>query len=237
MKSITLSAAALLSCTVLLVTTACGNDESAAGTGDEGQETENGNGTGDGGGTDNGDAEEAEGPADIDVTDVEGATLHTSEGDIEVELFSEEAPLTVANFVGLSEGEGPTNPETGESEFYNDTVFHRVIDQFMIQGGDPEGSGRGGPGYQFEDEFDSDRTFDSAGMLAMANSGPDTNGSQFFITVAPTEHLNDAHTIFGQVTDEESQEVVDSIASLETDPNDRPVNDVTLETVSIHRAE
>src|SRR5699024_8439746 len=127
-----------------------------------------------------------------------------------------------ANFVGLSEGEGPTNPETGEAEFYNDTVFHRVIDQFMIQGGDPEGSGRGGPGYQFEDEFDSDRTFDSAGMLAMANSAPDTTG---------------AHTIFGQVTDEESQEVVDSIASLETDPNDRPVNDVTLETVSIQRAE
>lgn len=237
MKPITLSAAALLSCTVLFVTTACGNDESTAGTGDEGQETENGNETGDSGGTDNGDAEEAEGPADIDVTDVEGATLHTSEGDIEVELFSEETPLTVANFVGLSEGEGPTNPETGESEFYNDTVFHRVIDQFMIQGGDPEGSGRGGPGYQFEDEFDSDRTFDSAGMLAMANSGPDTNGSQFFITVAPTEHLNGAHTIFGQVTDEESQEVVDSIASVETDPNDRPVNDVTLETVSIQRAE
>ena len=169
MKPITLSAAALLSCTVLFVATACGNDESTAGTGDEGQETENGNGTGDGGGTDNGDAEEAEGPADIDVTDVEGATLHTSEGDIEVELFSEEAPLTVANFVGLSEGEGPTNPETGESEFYNDTVFHRVIDQFMIQGGDPTGTGRGGPGYQFQDEFHPELQFDRPFLLAMAS--------------------------------------------------------------------
>ena len=235
MKSITLSAAALLSCTALLMTTACGNSESAAENGDDQQETENGGDTGNG--NENGDAEETDGPADIDVTDVEGATLHTSEGDIEVELFPEDAPLTVANFVGLAEGEGPVNPETGNSEFYDDTVFHRVIDQFMVQGGDPEGSGRGGPGYQFEDEFDSDRTFDSAGVLAMANSGPGTNGSQFFITVAPTEHLNNAHTIFGQVADEESQEVVDSIASLETDPNDRPVNDVVLETVSIQRAE
>lgn len=235
MKSITLSAAALFSCTALLMTTACGNSESAADNGDAQQETENDTGNGNENGAD--DTEEIAGPADIDVTDVEGATLHTSEGDIEVTLFPEDAPLTVANFVGLAEGEGPANPETGNAEFYDETVFHRVIDQFMIQGGDPEGSGRGGPGYQFEDEFDSDRTFDSAGVLAMANSGPDTNGSQFFITVAPTEHLDNMHTIFGEVADEESQEVVDSIAALETDQQDRPVNDVVLETVSIQRAE
>ena len=209
MKRLTLPAAALLTCTALFATSACANE-----------------------GT-----EQADGPADIDVGDVEGATLHTSEGDIELELFPEDAPVTVANFVGLAEGEGAPNPETGEAEFYDGTVFHRVIDDFMIQGGDPQGTGTGGPGYTFEDEFGSDHAFDEPGVLAMANSGPGTNGSQFFITVAPTPHLNGDHTIFGHVADEESMKVVDAIADMETDANDRPTREVVLESVTVHRAD
>ncbi|MCY9785600.1 peptidylprolyl isomerase [Nocardiopsis sp. EMB25] len=173
---------------------------------------------------------------DTEVSDVEGAVLNTSEGDITVELFPEDAPLAVANFVDLAEGEGVPNPVTGDAAFYDGTVFHRVIEGFMVQGGDPEGTGRGGPGYTFEDEFDSGRTFDEPGVLAMANSGPDTNGSQFFITVAPTTHLNGGHTIFGQVADDESYAVVEAISQVRTDQNDRPVEDVVLESVTIQRA-
>ncbi|WP_285731482.1 peptidylprolyl isomerase [Nocardiopsis sp. ATB16-24] len=176
-------------------------------------------------------------PEEKDVSDVEGATLHTSEGDIELELFPEDAPVTVANFVELAEGEGVPNPVTGEAEFYDGTVFHRVIDDFMIQGGDPQGTGAGGPGYTFEDEFGSGRVFDEPGVLAMANSGPGTNGSQFFITVAPATHLNDKHTIFGHVADEESMKVVDGIADMETDAQDRPTREVVLESVTVHRAD
>ncbi|WP_017596866.1 peptidylprolyl isomerase [Nocardiopsis lucentensis] len=173
---------------------------------------------------------------DTEVSDVEGAVLNTSEGDITVELFPEDAPLAVANFVDLAEGEGVSNPVTGDAAFYDGTVFHRVIEGFMVQGGDPEGTGRGGPGYTFEDEFGSGRTFDEPGVLAMANSGPDTNGSQFFITVAPTTHLNGGHTIFGQVADDESYAVVEAISQVRTDQNDRPVEDVVLESVTIQRA-
>ncbi|MBB6118787.1 peptidylprolyl isomerase [Nocardiopsis algeriensis] len=175
---------------------------------------------------------------DVEGTaDVEGATLHTSEGDIRLELLPETAPKTVANFVGLAEGTVATNPVTGEDEFYDGTIFHRVIDGFMIQGGDPQGTGTGGPGYEFEDEVGTGETFEEPGVLAMANSGPGTNGSQFFITVAPTPHLQDMHTIFGHVADEESMEVVYAISRTETGPNDRPAEDVTIESVTVHRGE
>ncbi|GAB3206374.1 peptidylprolyl isomerase [Marinactinospora endophytica] len=172
----------------------------------------------------------------MDVSDVEGATLATSKGDIEVVLFPDQAPQTVANFVQLAEGDKVANPRTGKDEFYDGTIFHRVIPDFMIQGGDPEGTGTGGPGYAFEDEIVADLTFDAPGKLAMANSGPDTNGSQFFITSAATPWLDGAHTIFGEVADDESNEVVAAISAVETDPADRPVEDVVLESVTIHRA-
>ena len=131
------------------------------------------------------------------------AIFKTSRGDITIKLFEKEAPKTVANFVGLATGAREwTDPRTGSkstAKLYDGTVFHRVIPQFMIQGGDPLGQGTGGPGYKFEDEFQSGLKFDKPGMLAMANSGPATNGSQFFITEVPTPHLNNKHTIFGEV--------------------------------------
>jgi len=131
------------------------------------------------------------------------ATFKTSQGDIVVKLLSAEAPETVANFVGLATGEKEwSDPRTGEKQsrpLYDGTVFHRVIPDFMIQGGDPLGNGRGGPGYKFADEFGSGRVFDRPGLLAMANSGPNTNGSQFFITEVPTRWLDNKHTIFGEV--------------------------------------
>ncbi|WP_028649204.1 peptidylprolyl isomerase [Nocardiopsis sp. CNT312] len=226
MHRFALPAAALLATTALLGTTACTGDTEPAGE----DETSSSNGSGG-----SGEQESVGGPADIDVSDVTGATLHTSEGDIEVVLFPEAAPLTVANFVGLAEGEGVPNPETGDAAFYDGTVFHRVIDGFMIQGGDPEGTGRGGPGYRFEDEVESDHDFAEPGVLAMANSGPDTNGSQFFITVGPTEHLNGMHTIFGQVADEESYAVVEAISQVPTGAQDRPEDDVVLESVTVER--
>ena len=145
------------------------------------------------------------------------ATLRTSEGDIRINLFPDHAPKTVANFVGLATGEKSytqPNASGGDSgPFYDGSVFHRVISGFMIQGGDPTGTGRGGPGYQFADEFHPDLRFDRPYLLAMANAGPGTNGSQFFITVGPTPHLNRRHTIFGEVVDEASQKVVDAIAT------------------------
>lgn len=165
------------------------------------------------------------------------ATLHTNRGDIKVALFGNHAPKTVANFVGLAQGtkEYSTQNASGGSSgpFYDGAVFHRVIRGFMIQGGDPTGTGRGGPGYKFADEFHPELQFDKPYLLAMANAGPGTNGSQFFITVGETPHLNRRHTIFGEVTDPESQKVVDTIATTSTDGNDRPTEAVVIESITI----
>ena len=165
------------------------------------------------------------------------ATLHTNRGDIVVELFGNHAPKTVANFTGLADGSKdysqPNAAGGAEGPFYDGSVFHRVIDGFMIQGGDPTGTGRGGPGYRLEDEFHPELQFDRPYLLAMANAGPGTNGSQFFITVGPTPHLNRRHTIFGEVTDPASQKVVDAIATTATGPGDRPVDAVVIEKVEI----
>jgi peptidyl-prolyl cis-trans isomerase A (cyclophilin A) len=168
------------------------------------------------------------------------ATLKTNHGDIVVQLFPDHAPATVRNFVELAEGSREwTDPKTGSpsrDRFYDGLVFHRVISGFMIQGGDPEGTGRGGPGYEFKDEFHPDLAFTKPYLLAMANAGPGTNGSQFFITVGPTPHLNSKHTIFGEVADQASRDVVDSIASTPTGRGDRPKDDVVIERVEIeHR--
>jgi peptidyl-prolyl cis-trans isomerase A (cyclophilin A) len=166
------------------------------------------------------------------------ATLKTNRGDIRIRLFPDHAPRTVRNFVELARGEREwTDPSTGEKSkapLYDGTVFHRVISGFMIQGGDPLGNGTGGPGYQFEDEFHPDLRFDRPYLLAMANAGPGTNGSQFFITVSPTAWLNRKHTIFGEVTDPASQKVVDTIATTRTNPRtDRPLDDVVIEAVVV----
>ncbi|MFC7813237.1 MULTISPECIES: peptidylprolyl isomerase [unclassified Streptomyces] len=166
------------------------------------------------------------------------ATLKTNHGDIEIRLLPNHAPKTVRNFVELAKGEREwTHPETGEkttARLYDGTVFHRVISGFMIQGGDPLGNGTGDPGYQFEDEFHPDLSFNKPYLLAMANAGPGTNGSQFFVTVAPTTWLNRKHTIFGEVTDPAGQKVVDTIAALPTNPRtERPVNDAVIESVVI----
>ena len=173
------------------------------------------------------------------MTDTLTATLQTSQGTVVVRLFPDHAPKTVRNFVELAEGGRQwTDPRTGRAttdKLYDGTIFHRVIPDFMIQGGDPLGSGRGGPGYKFADEIHPDLRFDRPYLLAMANAGPGTNGSQFFITVVPTPHLNGRHTIFGEVVD--GREVVDRISQTQTDRNDRPVQDVVLESVSIERPE
>ena len=165
------------------------------------------------------------------------ATLHTNHGDIVIELFPNHAPETVANFVGLATGEKEwTDPRTGaksKEKLYDGTIFHRVISGFMIQGGDPLGQGFGGPGYKFKDEFHPELNFDRPYLLAMANSGPGTNGSQFFITVAATTWLNRKHTIFGEVKDAASQAVVDKIANVKTGAQDRPVEAVTINSVTI----
>ena len=167
------------------------------------------------------------------------ATLHTSQGAIRIDLFPDRAPKTVANFVGLAEGtKHYTKPNArGERSgpFYDGSIFHRVIDGFMVQGGDPTGSGSGGPGYRFEDEFHPELAFDRPYLMAMANAGANTNGSQFFITVAPTAWLNSKHTIFGEVADQESRDVVDAIATSATDPDDRPLDDIMIKNVSISR--
>jgi len=166
------------------------------------------------------------------------ATFSTSEGTIVCRLFEQDAPITVKNFVELAEGSREwTHPRTREkssSRLYDGTVFHRVIPNFMIQGGDPEGTGMGGPGYKFQDETKgSPHKFDKAGKLAMANSGPNTNGSQFFITVAPTPWLTGNHTIFGEVI--EGQEVADKITAVPRSRQDRPLKDVELTSVKIER--
>jgi peptidyl-prolyl cis-trans isomerase A (cyclophilin A) len=168
------------------------------------------------------------------------ATLHTNAGPIRLQLFENHAPKTVRNFVELAEGSRAwTDPRTGQpgsGRYYDGTIFHRVISGFMVQGGDPTGTGTGGPGYDFVDEFHPELTFDRPYLLAMANPGrPDSNGSQFFITVAPTSWLNRKHTIFGAVTDEASQQVIDKIAGTETGPGDRPLSDVVIERVEVER--
>ncbi|MDR0991013.1 MAG: peptidylprolyl isomerase [Propionibacteriaceae bacterium] len=165
------------------------------------------------------------------------ATLHTNHGDIVIELLPDQAPQTVANFVGLATGAKEyVDSSTGQKttgQFYDGLTFHRVIDGFMIQGGDPQGDGRGGPGYQFGDEFHPELSFNRPYLLAMANAGPGTNGSQFFITVTPTPHLNRRHTIFGRVDDPASQQVVDAIAQTPTGPSDRPRQPVVIESVTV----
>lgn len=169
------------------------------------------------------------------------ATLETSMGTIRVRLFPQEAPKTVENFVGLATGTKEwTDPTTGEKvrrPLYDGTIFHRVIPEFMIQGGDPRGNGTGGPGYTFEDEFQSGRKFDRPGLLAMANAGPNTNGSQFFVTTVATPWLDGRHTIFGEVADDASLDVAVAISLVPTDGADRPTEDVVLESVTIHRAD
>jgi len=165
------------------------------------------------------------------------ATLHTNHGDIVINLLADHAPKTVDNFVGLATGAKEyTDPKTGTKttgKFYDGGVFHRVIDGFMIQGGDPLGTGTGGPGYQFGDEFHPDLAFNKPYLLAMANAGPGTNGSQFFITVGPTPHLNRRHTIFGEVADQPSRDVVDAIGKVPTARGDRPLSPVVIESVEI----
>lgn len=168
------------------------------------------------------------------------ATFETTEGTIVVRLFAKDAPKTVENFVGLATGEKEwTDPASGQKKtgtpLYNGTIFHRCIQNFMVQGGDPLGRGTGGPGYKFEDEFQSGRRFDKPGLLAMANAGPNTNGSQFFITVASTPWLNGRHTIFGEVTS--GQDVIERVANvIPKDANDRPKTDVKLKKLTITAA-
>ncbi|SDB80128.1 peptidyl-prolyl cis-trans isomerase A (cyclophilin A) [Raineyella antarctica] len=165
------------------------------------------------------------------------AILHTNHGDITITLFDDMAPKTVANFVGLAEGSKEyTDPKTKQrttGKFYDGLTFHRIIPGFMIQGGDPVGNGTGGPGYQFGDEFHPDLAFNKPYLLAMANAGPGTNGSQFFVTVAETPWLNRRHTIFGEVADEASRKVVDEIVAVPTDRSDRPQEPVVMESVEI----
>jgi peptidyl-prolyl cis-trans isomerase A (cyclophilin A) len=165
------------------------------------------------------------------------ATLHTSRGEIEIRLFENRAPRPVENFVELATGEREwEHPETGETvndPLYDDVPFHRVIPDFMIQTGDPTGTGRGGPGYTFDDQFHDELTHDGPGIVSMANRGPDTNGSQFFITLAAQPHLDGRHAVFGEVID--GMDVVEDIGSVETDSDDQPVEDILLESVDIHR--
>jgi cyclophilin family peptidyl-prolyl cis-trans isomerase len=174
-------------------------------------------------------------------------TLQTSEGDIEVELYDERAPRTVENFLGLARHDPAADddpapdtttwedPETGEirgDSLYEGTEFHRVIEDFMIQGGDPTGTGRGGPGYEFDDEFHDDLTHDGPGVLSMANSGPNTNGSQFFITLDAQPHLDGKHAVFGKVVD--GMDVVEQIGNVDTDMHDGPTTPVTIDGVVVH---
>ena len=165
------------------------------------------------------------------------AHFDTTVGPFTIELFDSKAPKTVANFVALAEGTREwKHPQTGEKHkkpFYDGIIFHRVIDGFMIQGGDPLGKGYGGPGYQFEDEFHPDLRHDRAGILSMANAGPNTNGSQFFITLGPTPHLDRRHSVFGVVTD--GLDVVKKIGQVKTGPSDAPLTPVVINKVTIER--
>ena len=166
------------------------------------------------------------------------ADFTTSEGNFSIRLYDQEAPKTVENFVGLAEGTKEwTDPRTDQhvrKPYYDGGIFHRVIDGFMIQGGDPLGKGTGGPGYNFEDEFHPSLRHNKAGILSMANRGPNTNGGQFFITLGPTPHLDNRHTVFGEVVD--GMDIVRKIGSTKTGAQDRPVKDVVIESVKIRRA-
>lgn len=164
------------------------------------------------------------------------ATFVTNQGTFKVKLMPEHAPTTVANFTDLATGKrewkDPRDGRRKSEPLYNGTIFHRIIPNFMIQGGDPQGTGMGGPGYRFEDEVGPGTPkFDRAGLLAMANAGPNTNGSQFFVTLAPTPHLNNKHTIFGEVI--EGMDVVEKIGVVPTGRQDRPTDDVVLERVEV----
>ena len=165
------------------------------------------------------------------------ATIHTNHGDIVVNLFGNHAPLTVKNFIGLSDGtqewRHPRTGEVQEGPLYKDVIFHRIIRDFMIQGGDPLGQGIGGPGYQFKDEIHPELSFNKPYLLAMANAGPGTNGSQFVITTVETPWRNGRHTIFGEVADEDSKKVVDAIEGVATGAMDRPVEDVVISSIDI----
>jgi peptidyl-prolyl cis-trans isomerase A (cyclophilin A) len=165
------------------------------------------------------------------------AHFETTLGNFTVEFFDAKAPKTVANFVGLAEGSKEwKHPKTGERHkkpFYDGIIFHRVISGFVLQGGDPLGQGYGGPGYQFEDEFHADLRHDKAGMLSMANAGPNTNGSQFFVTLAPTPHLDRRHSVFGKVV--AGLDVVEKIGRVPTDAQDRPITPVVMNKVTIER--
>ncbi|MCY4732223.1 peptidylprolyl isomerase [Natronomonas gomsonensis] len=182
------------------------------------------------------------------MSDNPTVTLGTNHGDITIELFEERAPRTVENFLNLAEHDPAADdepapetttwedPETGEirgDSLYEGTVFHRIIADFMIQGGDPTGTGRGGPGYEFDDEFHPELRHDGAGILSMANSGPNTNGSQFFITLDAQPHLDDKHAVFGEVVD--GMDVVKEIGNVPTGRNDKPHDDVEIESVDIER--
>lgn len=171
------------------------------------------------------------------------AIIHTNHGDIRIDLFGNHAPETVDNFVGLAEGtkeyQGPNASGKDSGPFYDEAVFHRIITGFMIQGGDPLGTGTGGPGYNFDDEIHPELQFDRPYLLAMANAGKrggrGTNGSQFFITVVPTPHLNGNHTIFGEVADEDSRKVVDELGRVATDHWDRPLEPVVITSIDIEK--
>jgi peptidyl-prolyl cis-trans isomerase A (cyclophilin A) len=171
------------------------------------------------------------------MTEALTATLTTTQGTVTVRLFPDHAPKTVRNFVELAEGgrewTDPRIRAKSKDKLYDGTIFHRVITGFMIQGGDPLGTGTGGPGYKFADEIHPDLRFDRPYLLAMANSGPGTNGSQFFITTVPTPWLDGKHTIFGEVIG--GADVVENISRVQTVPGDRPVNDVVLQSVTIQR--
>jgi peptidyl-prolyl cis-trans isomerase A (cyclophilin A) len=165
------------------------------------------------------------------------ARFVTSEGDFTVRLFDQEAPTTVENFVGLAEGtkqwSDPRTNQKVQKPYYDGTIFHRVIDGFMIQGGDPLGQGIGGPGYNFPDEFHPKLRHNKAGILSMANRGPNTNGGQFFITLAPTPHLDDRHAVFGEVVD--GMDVITKIGRTRTGDRDRPAKDIVIQQVTIER--
>lgn len=163
------------------------------------------------------------------------ATFQTTMGNITVKLYSKDAPKTVTNFVGLAAGEKEwTHPRTkvlSKAPLYNGVIFHRVIPDFMIQGGDPNGNGTGDPGYRFEDEFQSGKTFDKKGLLAMANAGPNTNGSQFFITTSTPTYLNNRHTIFGEVV--KGYDIVEKISKVPRNPMDRPIDNVSINSIEL----
>lgn len=166
------------------------------------------------------------------------ATLHTNHGAIKINLFGNHAPKTVENFIGLATGTIEwKDPRTGATKtntpLYNGVIFHRIIEQFMLQGGDPTGTGMGGPGYQFGDEINAELNFNEPYKLAMANAGPGTNGSQFFITTAPTTWLFGKHTVFGEVADDVSKKVCDQIEAVATDGRDKPLDDVIIESITI----